>query len=394
MTGPYYDTCLRVLAYAESQDYSGYSKFDACNSPFVKLATLNNRWLRGGAILFVNKFPINIRPVLQVKKSKNPKGMALFARSYIDLYQATGDEVFLAKGKSCLDWLIRNATPGYSGMCWGYNFDWQSLLFYAPKNTPNCVVTVFVGEALVRAYEATKDEDYLLAAQSAAKFLLKDLPVIHEDEETKCVAYVPSTVSSAVLNINALLGAFLAKLWVHTKDDSYLAEARKLMEYVVRHRTDYGAWYYTFPPGNSPIRHDNYHTGGILDAISEYMALTGERGYMDSYLSGLEYYWKNMFLENGAPKWMNDQVYPLDIHGAAQGVITFRKAASIGKKHDEFAHKIADWALRELYNPEEGFFYYQQGRIIKHRYTLMHWCNSWMCRALSELVSDGKNEGH
>jgi rhamnogalacturonyl hydrolase YesR len=382
----YLDACIDVLNYAESQDYEGFSKFDACNSPFVKAITFNNKWLRGGATLFANKFPFNIRPLLGVQKSKNPKGMALFAQAYFNLYQATEDNKFLEKGKWCLDWLIKNPCKGYSGFCWGYNFDWQSTLYFAPKHTPNCVVTVFVGEALIRAYELTGDKNYLTRAQDTAKFLLNDLPVIQEDEETKCVAYFPAKVPSIVLNINALLGAFLAKLWEYTKIEEYFIQSRKLMQFVINHRTDYDAWYYTFPPGDSIIRHDNYHTGGILDAILEYMEYTKKYDFKDIYLSGLKYYYNNLFLDNGAPKWMNDNVYPFDIHGSAQGIITFCKAARFNPDYGDFACKIADWAIKNLYNPKNGYFYYQQGKFFKHEFTLMRWCNAWMCRALSELL--------
>ena len=29
---------------------------------------------------------------------------------------------------------------GYSGPCWGYNFDWQSRNFFAPRGTPPAVM--------------------------------------------------------------------------------------------------------------------------------------------------------------------------------------------------------------------------------------------------------------
>ena len=378
--------CIDVLNYAESQDYEGFSKFDACNSPFVKAITFNNKWLRGGSLLFVNKFPFNIRSLLGVQKSKNPKGMALFAQAYFNLYQVTKNDEFLRKGKWCVDWLIKNPSEGYSGLCWGYNFDWQSRAFFAPKYLPNCVVTVFVGETLIKAYELSKDETYLKLAQNIAKFLLIDLPIIYEDDETKCVAYVPSKVSSIVLNINALVGAFLAKLWKYSKIGDYLIQARKLIQFVIDHRTNYDAWYYTFPPGDSIIRHDNYHTGGILDAILEYMQYTKNYDLENIHLSGLKYYRNNLFLENGAPKWMNDQVYPFDIHGSAQGIITFCKASKFNPEYGNFASKIAEWTIKNLYNHNEGYFYYQQGKFFKHKFTLMRWCNAWMCKALSELL--------
>ncbi|MFH1722904.1 MAG: hypothetical protein ABH950_09910 [Candidatus Altiarchaeota archaeon] len=388
----YLQACIKVLDYAESQGYRGFSKFDALNSPYVKALTLGNKWLRGGAVLFVNVFPVNLRPIIGVKKSVNAKSISLFAQSYLDVFKITGDERYLQKGRYCLDWLLKNPSKGYSGLSWGYNFDWQSRLFYAPKYTPNCVVTVFGGEALVRAYEETGDKSYLDQAQESSKFLLHDLPVIYEDEESKCTSYVPWKVSSIVLNINALVSAFLAKLAKHTNGEDYGIEAKKLMRYVLNNKTDYNAWYYTFPPGDSHIRHDNYHTGGILDALLEYMQYTGEYNEERTYLKGLKYYRENLFNEDGAPKWMNDKSHPYDIHGAAQGIITFSKAASIQKEFGDFAHKIADWTLENLYNEREGYFYYQQGKYFKHKFSLMRWCNAWMSRALSELLLNEKNE--
>ena len=51
-------------------------------------------------------------------------------------------------------------------MLWN-NFDWQNREFYRPKNTPTVVATSFCGEALFKAYEITKNQDYLNCALSS-----------------------------------------------------------------------------------------------------------------------------------------------------------------------------------------------------------------------------------
>ena len=212
-----------VLDYARFRDYAGYSKFDALNSPTIKAMTFGNKWFRGGATLFVNSFPLNIRPILGVRKSVNPKGMALFARAYLELYASSGIDKHLSRALGCLEWLIRNPSPGFSNLCWGYNFDWQSRLFYAPRNSPNCVVTVFAAESLIRAYELTENSRYLECAKSAADFIVRDLPVLFEDELSKCIGYVPHGARSKVININALSASFLAKPNMTKADnDSFL----------------------------------------------------------------------------------------------------------------------------------------------------------------------------
>ena len=378
--------CQKVLSFAEASDYEGYSKFDAFNSPILKALSLNNRYVRLFWSQLVMRFPLNLRTPLLVRKSKNPKGMALFALAYLNLYRFYQEESYLSKAQYCLDWLQNNHSHGYSGYCWGYNFDWQDMGFYAPKYMPNCVVTCFVGRSFVQAYETIGERHYLDIARSAVDFILRDLKVLYESDDMLCVSYAPVDMTMAVMDVSALASALMAKIYEHTGEEMLKHEARRLMNYVVDKKTDYGAWYYTHPPKDSHITHDNYHTGYIVDAILDYSDATADKTFMDSYFRGLEYYNKNLFLNNGAPKFMSDQVYPFDIHGAAQGIITFCKAARFDEKYVRRACNIANWAMTNMQDQKEGCFYYQKRRLYTKKFTLMRWCNSWMARALSELI--------
>ncbi len=373
-----------ILRSAEERDYSGYSKFDALNSPFLNLLAFNNKWLRLIFTQIVKESPFHVRPLLGVRESRNPKGIALFARAYFFLYQQSPDPVYLKKGEALILWLLENPSPGYNHLCWGYNFIWQSTIFLQDKFEPNAVVSVFVGEALIHAYRITKKEAYLEAACSVAEFIVKDLPVLYDAQNERAIAYVLREVDAVVLNNQVLTAAFLAKVWKHTREEQLLEIAAKQMNYTVNRKTSYNAWYYTHPKGKSTITHDNYHTGGILDGLLEYYEETGDDKHMNVYWKGLDYYLKNLFEPEGAPRWMNDKEYPYDIHGAAQGIISFKKAS----KHDSGlllqAEKIAEWAIRNLYRKGTRDFAYRQGRWLKWDYSLMRWCNAWTARALAE----------
>jgi rhamnogalacturonyl hydrolase YesR len=375
-----------VINAAEKMDFSGYSKFDALNSPLLNKFSFNNKWLRLIYTQLVKEIPFHIRPLLRVNKSKNPKGIALFARTYFFLYQKTSDPAFLRKGESLIHWLLENPSCGYKHLCWGYNYIWQSTIFLQDLFEPNAVVSVFVGEALIHAYRVTENETYLNAACSVSDFLLKDLPVLYNTNDELAVAYVLKDVDAIVLNNQILIGAFLIKVWKHTKKDHLLKIAAKLMNFTVNRGTDYYAWYYTYPRKKSPISHDNYHTGGILDGLIEYFEETGNDRYMKVYWKGLQYYQNNLFEPNGAPRWMNDKKFPFDIHGSAQGIITFKKAARHDPRYLGQADIISDWAVNNLYRKERHDFIYRQGRWFKWNYSLMRWCNAWMSRALAELV--------
>lgn len=377
---------LDVLNAAEKKGYRGYSKFDALNSPFLKTLSFNNKWLRFIYTQILKEMPFNLRPLFGVKPSENPKGIALFARAYLFLYQHTNDPAFLEKGEGLIQWLLSHPSPRQPHLCWGYNYIWQSTLFLQDRFEPNAVVTVFIGEALIHAYRITLNQKYLDAARSVADFIIDDLPVVHDAQDERAVAYVLRKVEAVVLNNQVLTGALLVKIWKHTRDAELLGVAQRQLNYTVNRRTDYNAWYYTHPPGKSRIRHDNYHTGGILDGLLEYYEETHDKRFMSVYWSGLEYYQRNLFEQNGAPRWMNTKKYPFDIHGSAQGIITFIKAARHDERFKPQAEIIANWPISNLYDRERHDFSYRQGRWMKWDYSLMRWCNAWMARALAQFI--------
>lgn len=381
---------IDILNSAEEQDYGGYSKFDALNSRFLMSLTLDNKWLRLIFTQIVKELPFNVRPLLRVKRSRNPKGIALFARAYFSLYQKTNEIEYLEKGESLIRWLLENPSPGCNNLCWGYNFVWQNTIFLQDKFEPNAVVSIFVGEALIHAFRVTQKTEYLNAACSVADFITEDLPVLYESVDELAIAYVLRKVDAVVLNNQVLAGAFLVKVWKYTAQSQLKDIAQRSINYTVKRKTDYNAWYYTHPREKSPITHDNYHTGGILDGLLEFFEESGDDRFMGVYWRGLNYYMNKLFEPDGAPRWMNDRRYPFDIHGSAQGVITFQKAA----RHDPAflfqAETIADWAVKNLYRERTQDFAYRQGRLIKWNYSLMRWCNAWMARALSEFMSSTK----
>src|SRR5690606_1920687 len=119
-----------------------------------------------------------------VPKEHNAKGIGLFLSGYCKLYHiaAKGNSNFgttdqiLVYINQLSDLLLSMQSQGYSGACWGYNFDWQARrLFLFPKNAPTVVATTFCAEGLFQAYGITKNQTYLNTAISAANFVMNDL---------------------------------------------------------------------------------------------------------------------------------------------------------------------------------------------------------------------------
>ena len=429
-----------TLSWSRERNYAGYSKHDALNSPLLNPLTFNSRILRLLATQAVMRSPVNIRPLFFVPRRRNPKGIGLFAHAYLDLAcyleTSTVQEKTSFSATDCrneaaslLSWLMNNASPwaqpsaelaamfpesgsagqarasdtSLVGLGWGYHYPWQDVGFFQPRAYPNRVVSCWIGFAFIRAFELTRERRYLVAAREIVSFVLDNPKKLTDTDEQLCLSYVPTVdIDVAVMDVSALSASLCAKVarHLHNRDDArmLLEQSDRLIRFVVDKQTDYGAWYYTWPAKQSHIKHDNYHTGIILDCLADYMSNSGDNRCRTAYEEGLEYYRKNLFLEDGAPKWMNDRTYPHDIHGAAAGIMTFDRAATyfrheraeIDEDKAQHCSKVAEgvqgWTVDNLTNPS-GHFYYQKTRLFTRKANLMRWCNAWMCRALAHHLA-------
>lgn len=367
--------------YSERYGYKGYNKHDGLNSPLLRLLLGWSKWPRMIAIQGVMRFPVNLRPLLLVPRSYNPKGLALFAKGFLDQYRCSGQSDKLQEAEKLLALLEQLGTPqGRAGICWGYHYPWQDPGFHAPARLPNAVVSCFVCESFLDAFRITGNRHYLDVVASCIEFFMQDLQVLKDTAEELCLGYMPLPMTMRVMDVSILIGAVIAQYNALAGSTQHAASARRLVNYVVQRQTDYGAWYYTDPPGDSHIKHDNYHTGFILDALERYMAATGERSWQPVYDKGLEFYATHHFGPQGEPYWTSEQRYPYDIHGAAQGILTFSRHRD---RYPGLADKVANWAISTMYVAAEGRFAYQQTRWFRKNFTLLRWCNAWMFRALA-----------
>lgn len=379
----------RLEEYCSRKDYAGFCKFDALNSPILEKLFGRFMLTRLLATQVVNRIPLPLRQWLGVPRKRNPKGIANFVKGYVARYATTKNPRDKEKAIVLADWLLRNESRelgAYSGpgKAWGYHFPWQSPGFFAPRHSPNCIVTTFVGEAMLSVFEITGKRKYLDAAFGVRDFLLKGLPTLLENDREKCIGYVPVGLRWRVININAVAGGFLSRLAVRTADRELQHTAGKMIQWVVERRNANDTWDYTSPKEQSGIGPDNYHTGGILDGLHDYMVYSGDTRFAAVYSRALDAYQKHFFEKDGAPRWRMDKSYPRDVHGSAQGILTFARAGRLSEKYRAVVATIAHWALANLFSPDEGRFYYQQRRSFTWKIDLMRWNNSWMFRALAE----------
>jgi hypothetical protein len=383
------DVLERVLQTARADRYEGYSKHDGLNSPVLAGLAGGSKLTRLVAIQVVTRSPVDIRPLLGVRKARNPKGLSLFARALLARHRMTGSAADAAQARELLDWLMAHPSAGFEGLCWGYPYPWQDVGFFAPRDFPNRVVTSFVGQALLDGYETLRDDRYLDAAARAVSFLLGAPKTLLEDDDRRCVSYVPDpAINWIVMDVSALSGALAARVGAITGDGDLIREGGRLVRYVVSKQTDYGAWFYSDPPSASHITHDNYHTGFILDAILGYGLAAGSSEFDDAYRRGIEFYEQKLFEPSGAARFMNDRLYPIDIHGCAQGIITF----SLQQRHfgtgGATAARVLRWTVDNMWDSSTGWFYYQRRRGYRTSIRELRWCQGWMSWALASYLEN------
>lgn len=394
------DGFLRLRAYCEAENYKGWDPYDGLNSALFQATDLKEWDLaRLALIQLCKRSPINLRPLLMVPKQHNAKGVGLFLNGYCNLYRlaALGDSRFgttnelQSKIDEVATLLLGLSSKGYSGACWGYNFDWQARrLFLFPAHTPTVVATTFCASALFSAYEITRNKQHLDAALSSAKFVLNDLHR-SEHEGGFMLSYSPLPGNDTVYNASLLGAKLLSYCYHYTGNEEYKTIARQIVSAACNGQSVDGSWVYGLLPVQSWI--DSFHTGYNLDAIAHYARLCDDESFLENLQCGLNFYLANFFLDDGTPKYYHDRTYPIDIHCPGQLWVTL---SAVGGFHANSAlcSKVAAWALVNMQDPR-GYFYYQLKRGVSSKISYMRWSNAFMFNALSYylLETSGKQTG-
>tara|TARA_R110002096_G_scaffold341890_6_gene534783 strand:+ start:430 stop:1593 length:1164 start_codon:yes stop_codon:yes gene_type:complete len=378
----------KLKTYCEQENFKGWDPYDGLNSWVIQKTPLGkSRFLRLAWIQLFKQNPINFRFLFGVKKDYNPKGLGLFLTGYCNLYAIEPKKAYLDKIYFLADTIIKLKTEGYSGACWGYNFDWQARAFFQPKYTPTVVATTFITEALFKAFEITKKEAYLKTGISASKFVLNDLNKSYDDEGDFTFSYSPLD-KTQVYNAGLLGAKLLCLVYHYTKDSALLENAKKVVSYVCKKQKNDGSWTYGTLPFHQWI--DNFHTGYNLECIYTYQKVSGDISFQKSVEKGLKYYLDTFFTDEGISKYYNNKTYPIDIHAPAQLIVTLSKLREINK-NTELINRVLNWTVQNMQS-KEGFFYYQKKKRVTSKIPYIRWAQAWMFYAYSYYLLEFKNE--
>jgi len=383
-----HDAFTDLFAWCRRQNFAGHDPFDALSSRLFQATPLkHSRSARFVWTQLLKRSPINLRGVGLVPASRNSKGIALFALAALANYRITRTNKAASEARQLLDDLLSMRLQGWSGAAWGYNFDWQSRVFFAPQGTPTIVPTAFAVRALIEGDEAFDDETYLTAARSACDFILNDLPRSFETADQVCFSYAPGTVNR-VFNASLLAAETLARVAAITGEPELCQFAVGAGRYVVNQQHENGSWAYGAAENQSWM--DNFHTAYLLSSLTRIID-NCEQAQMAEFREAVRrgyMFWRTaFFLADGWPKYYHDQLYPADAHAAATAIITFLEMRGLDPEAMSWAQKIAYWSVHNLRDPR-GYFYYQRRRYYAVRTPFMRWTEAWMLYAFARLLEE------
>lgn len=390
-----FEILSKCLIKLESDKYSGYDPADLLNSkmefinalhgPFLKLLSLANIYS-----------PINLRKLLRIIPEQNSSAMVVLGLTYCNLYKYTSEKIYLEKALWFSEWLVDKAIKEKEEFGWSrivnYQYDSQTLI---NRNSVLTFINAFCIQLFLLLFKFTREDKFLVYAIYAGNYLINRTKRI----ETKCgicLSYVDN-VSLEIVNAAILAGRELNRLFCFTKNTSYLELSYNIIDYTINRQNSDGSWYYSFNKERVKKQID-FHQSYILMGIRDYECLKEELRQRAeiSYSKGLNFYVNRMFDKNMMPYWRLPFKYPIDIHNLSHAVYFFSKYNKDIPDVKNRLGKLIEILLRDFYQPEEHYFFYQKFPFFTNKIDYFRWNDAWTLFALSEYLlmdsSLGKKE--
>lgn len=336
-------------------------------------------------------YPRMMRRIFRVEKSINPKGMGLFAQSYILLHQRTNDHQYKNKALFCLEWLKHNTSHGYSGISWGYPHDWQTKI-YIPRLTPSAVVSKIVGDAFWSAYQKFGDPSYLEKCIEICVFFVNDLNIDQINQNAICFSYTPLD-NFHVHNANLMVAEYLVRIGSEINNDYYVNLGNKAANYALLEQNKDGSLYYwgRVQDHYNPKHIDHYHSGFEMRSLLDLWNTTDYQEYLIALRGYYDFYKKNLIQNSHnyvIPRRTPDQTFPVDIHACAESILLNTSVVKIFPESMDIINGLISWTLQNM-QTKEGWFiyqYHQNGKTISIPYH--RWGQAWMMLALAEFLDN------
>jgi hypothetical protein len=370
----------RAITWVQRHDYKAYEPADG-NSSLLFPLTMGRVWPMRVLQQLVLRSPINLRPVLGVRRHTSAIGRGYMAWCYLTMLRRDRDVAVRDEAIACLTWLIQNRAPAVADFCWGDPYDYATRSGRRPMGAPILIWTALVGQVFLDAFELLKDEQYVRVAESVGRWI-SALP--REQTPTGCCLSYNAYKLESIHNSNAMGAAFLARLAARTGDQAAAWLAHEAMQYTCARQREDGSWWY----GEETKYHwvDNFHTGYNISALKVYQDAVHDQTFESQLKNGFVYFKRHFFEADGRPRYFNNALFPIDIQCAAQAIETLVAMADHDPDALTIANRVASWTIERLQAPDGHFCYRDLGSFVVTT-PMLHWGQGTMSKALAALIN-------
>ena len=324
----------------------------------------------------IRLIPINIRPIIGVKKIAHTKAVSDFSSAYCMLFNATRDLQYEKKAKDQLNFLESISIHTPNGLGWGLRFPFATRFVKADADQPNIFQTINAIHSFLDGHVAFGGSHYLDIAKKGFLFLKNDLGFAERGDAIYWKYWKGLDVE--IYNVSGLMIGLCARMWHLCAEQEYLVFSQKLYKYIGQAQNEDGSWHYSADPKGRFI--DGFHTGYILEGIIKGIIYGAIR--KDEILDkGVNFYLANFFTEDGIPRYFHHSTFPIDGQNAAQALQTLNFIFNVNFAEKERLEACLGQIDKLLWN-KKGYYNYKKTKILTYSTPMHRWVTGPMFLAL------------
>jgi hypothetical protein len=321
-------------------------------------------------------------------KQRFPIADAHYAMGFAMLAGRTGEEAHYRKAVSFLETLQRTRCPGFDNYCWGYPFDWVTRTGVMAANTPFITTTPYCYEAFSAVFELDGESRWLDTMNSAAQHAFTDIKDRVITEDTATAGYSPFDNEGGVINASAYRAFLLTSASVQFSQPEFRRIAERNIKFVLQSQQPDGSWFYAADGVRDFV--DHFHTCFVLKALAKIDALVGHEGCRRAIDTGVAYYVRNLFDEDGLPKPFSSAprltVYRRELYDYAEcinlGVLLRGKYPELDQRMDATVNDLLG-----RWRKSDGSFRSRELHFGWDNVPMHRWAQSQIFRSLCFLLS-------
>ena len=405
-----HDAAVQFTAWLERNGYASYDPYDIWGTRYglwarrLYYAKHQLGLLLTAPLLIMEVICPQLR-ALFIDKQRHPAAEAQLVLAFLNMHESIrkievresylmpvdlkANPCWLSKAEELAKELLKNSIQNYSGYCWGYPFDWQSVNGLIAKDTPHIIATPYCYEAFIRLFEASGRVHYLEVARSASRFVFRDLNDTPTSKNAAAGSYTPFD-SGKVVNANSYRAFVLFDAMHRFKCDEYSEIAWKNLNFILESQRNDGSWLYAVDnPSEAFI--DHFHTCFVLKNLYKLNLNLKNEAVTQAIQSGYRYYREALFDNDDNPKMFaiapRTEIVRLEMYNFAEAISLATLLGAQMPEANSLAHKLAYRLLRQ-YRLKDGHFLtriYRGG--VRHTVPFLRWPQAQLFYAVTNLLA-------